>query len=63
MSNTNDAERLADYQKAEELLVNEAAIAPTFYNGNRTYAYNYVSGIPTNPNDSTAIKTISTAGR
>ncbi|MBD5151506.1 MAG: peptide ABC transporter substrate-binding protein [Oscillibacter sp.] len=63
MSNTNDAERLADYQKAEELLVNEAAIAPTFYNGNRTYAYNYVSGIPTNPNDSTTIKTISTAGR
>ena len=63
MSSTDDAVRLAKYQKAEALLITEAAIAPTYYNATRTYAYNYVGGIPTNPFDTTGMKTYYTNGR
>ena len=55
--------RLAKYQQAEALLVTEAAIAPTYYNATRTYAYTYVGGIPVNPFDTTGMKTFFTSGR
>ena len=41
----------------------EAAIAPTYYNAIRTYAYSYVGGIPLNPFDTTGMKTYFTTGR
>ena len=63
MSSTDDAVRLAKYQQAEALLITEAAIAPTYYNATLTYAYNYVGGIPTNPFDTTGMKTYYTNGR
>ena len=59
----DDAVRLEKYRQAEELLVTSAAIAPTYYNASRTYAYRYVEGIPANPFDTTGMKTCSTAGR
>lgn len=59
----DDAVRLEKYQQAEEMLVTAAAIAPTYYNATRTYAYNYVGGIPTNPFDTTGMKTYFTDGR
>lgn len=57
-----DAVRLEKYQQAEALLVLDAAIAPTYYNATRTFAYDYVGGIPTNPFDTTGMKTFSIAG-
>ena len=57
------AVRLEKYQQAERLLVTSAAIAPTYYNATRTYAYNYVGGIPTNTFDTTGMKTLYTSGR
>ena len=57
-ADTDDAGRLAAYQQAEALLIGEAAIAPTYYNESRTFAYNYVSGIPENPFDTTGMKTL-----
>ena len=57
------AVRLEKYQQAENLLVTEAAIAPTYYNASRTYAYDYVGGIPVNPFDTTGMKTYYTDGR
>ena len=59
----DDNLRLEKYKQAEELLVTSAAIAPVYYNASRTYAYSYVEGIPTNPFDTTGMKTYSTAGR
>ena len=59
----DDAVRLEKYRQAEEMLVTAAAIAPTYYNTARTYAYSYVEGIPTNPFDTTGMKTYSAAGR
>lgn len=59
----DDAVRLEKYQQAEALLVTEAAIAPTYYNATRTYAYSYVGGIPLNPFDTTGMKTYFTTGR
>ena len=59
----DDAVRLKNYQQAEEMLVTAAAIAPTYYNAARTYAYSYVGGIPTNPFDTTGMKTYSINGR
>ena len=59
----DEAERLEKYRQAEEMLVTAAAIAPVYYNASRTYAYSYVTGIPTNPFDTTGMKTYSTAGR
>lgn len=59
----DDAVRLDKYQQAEKLLVTEAAIAPTIYNATRTFAYDYVGGIPTNPFDTTGMKTYYTSGR
>ena len=59
----DDAVRLKNYQQAEEMLVISAAIAPTHYNVARTYAYSYVGGIPTNPFDTTGMKTYYTGGR
>lgn len=59
----DEAERLEKYSQAEEMLITAAAIAPVYYNASRTYAYNYVTGIPTNPFDTTGMKTYSTAGR
>ena len=59
----DDAARLEKYQRAEELLVTAAAIAPTYYNAACTYAYSYVGGIPTNPFDTTGMKTYSVSGR
>lgn len=56
-ANPDDAQRLAAYQEAEALLVRDAAIAPTWYNATQTFAYNYVQGIPTNPFDTTGMKT------
>ena len=53
----DDAARLAKYQQAEAMLVTEAAIAPTYYNATQTYAYTHVGGIPTNPFDTTGMKT------
>ncbi|MBQ7435750.1 MAG: peptide ABC transporter substrate-binding protein [Oscillospiraceae bacterium] len=53
----DDAVRLAKYQQAEAMLVTEAAIAPTYYNATQTYAYTHVDGIPTNPFDTTGMKT------
>lgn len=53
----DEAERLAKYRQAEELLIREAAIAPVYYNASRTYVYNYVGGIPVNPFDTTGMKT------
>ena len=58
-ANTDDAGRLAAYQEAEALLIGEAAIAPTYYNESRTFAYRYVRGIPENPFDTTGMKTLS----
>ena len=52
----DDAVRLTKYQQAEALLILNAAIAPTYYNATRTYAYDYVGGIPTNPFDTTGMK-------
>ena len=57
------AVRLEKYRQAEALLVTEAAIAPTYYNATRTYAYTYVGGIPTNPFDTTGMKTLFTSAR
>ena len=62
-SSMDDAARLAKYQQAEQLLISEAAIAPTYYNAAQTFAYNYVGGIPTNPFDTTGMKTYYTNGR
>ena len=59
----DDNLRLEKYRQAEELLVTSAAISPVYYNASRTYAYRYVEGIPTNPFDTTGMKTYSTAGR
>ena len=59
----DEAVRLEKYRQAEEMLVTEAAIAPVYYNASRTYAYNYVSGIPANPFDTTGMKTYSVNGR
>lgn len=59
----DSAVRLEKYRQAEELLVTAAAIAPTYYNATRTYAYSYVKGIPTNPFDTTGMKTYSAVGR
>ncbi len=58
-ANTDDAGRLSAYQQAEALLVSEAAIAPLYYNESRTFAYNYVRGLPENPFDTTGMKTLS----
>lgn len=55
----DEAERLEKYRQAEEMLITAAAIAPVYYNASRTYAYNYVTGIPTNPFDTTGMKTCS----
>ncbi len=57
------AVRLEKYRQAEEMLVTEAAIAPTYYNITQTYAYNFVEGIPANPFDTTGMKTLSAAER
>ena len=62
-SSMDDAARLAKYQQAEQLLVSEAAIAPTYYNATQTFAYSYVGGIPTNPFETTGMKTYYTNGR
>ena len=59
----DDAVRLEKYQQAEALLVKEAAIAPTYYDATRTLAYQYVGGIPTNPFDTTGMKTYYISGR
>ncbi|MBD5515431.1 MAG: peptide ABC transporter substrate-binding protein [Lachnospiraceae bacterium] len=59
----DEAARLEKYLQAEEMLVTEAAIAPVYYNASRTYAYNYVGGIPVNPFDTTGMKTYSVNGR
>lgn len=59
----DEAERLEKYQQAEKMLVTEAAIAPTIYNVTRTYAYDYVGGIPGSPFDTTGMKTYYTSGR
>lgn len=59
----DEAARLEKYLQAEEMLVTEAAIAPVYYNASRTYAYNYVGGIPVNPFDTTGMKTYSVSGR
>lgn len=56
-ANTDDAGRLSAYQQAEALLVQDAAIAPLYYNESRTFAYSYVGGIPENPFDTTGMKT------
>ena len=45
------------------MLVTSAAIAPTYYNAARTYAYSYVGGIPTTPFDTTGMKTYFVNGR
>ncbi len=37
----------------------EAAISPVYYNATRTYAYDYVGGIPLNTFDTTGMKTYS----
>jgi len=63
MASMDDAVRLEKYQQAEALLINDAAIAPTYYNAVQTFAYNYVGGIPTNPFDTTGMKTLYTSGR
>ena len=59
----DEAERLGKYRQAEELLITEAAIAPVYYNASRTYAYDYVGGIPVNPFDTTGMKTYFINGR
>ena len=59
----DESVRLEKYSKAEKMLVTEAAIAPVYYNASRTYAYSYVKGIPTNPFDTTGMKTYYTDGR
>ncbi|KHD35496.1 peptide ABC transporter substrate-binding protein [Clostridium acetobutylicum] len=44
----DQAKRLDDFKKAEDLLVNkDAAIAPTFSQGENLFAYKYVKGIQT----------------
>lgn len=58
MAEPDDSKRLEDYKKAEELLISEAAIAPAYYTANRTFAYNYVGGIPTGAFDTTGVKTL-----
>ena len=59
----DDAGRLDKYQRAEALLVTQAAIAPTYYNVTQTFAYTYVGGIPSNPFDTTGMKTFFTFGK
>ena len=59
----DEAVRLEKYRQAEELLITQAAIAPVYYNASRTYAYDYVGGIPLNPFDTTGMKTCFMNGR
>lgn len=59
----DEAARLEKYRQAEELLITQAAIAPVYYNASRTYAYDYVGGIPVNPFDTTGMKTYFVNGR
>ncbi len=59
----DDAVRLEKYRQAESLLVTQAAIAPVCYNASQTFAYRYVGGIPSNPFDTTGMKTLFTSGR
>ena len=65
MASLDVSERLEKYRRAEALLVTEAAIAPTYFysNSGRIFAYGYVGGIPTNPLDTTGMKTFYTNGR
>lgn len=58
MAEMNDEVRLEKYKQAEALLIGEASISPVYFTANRTFAYNYVGGIPTGAFDTTAMKTM-----
>jgi oligopeptide transport system substrate-binding protein len=58
MENMDESKRLELYQQAEDLIISEAAIVPTYYTANKTFAYNYVGGIPTGAFDTTGMKTL-----
>jgi ABC-type oligopeptide transport system substrate-binding subunit len=58
MENMDENKRLELYQQAENLIISEAAIVPTYYTANKTFAYNYVSVIPTGAFDTTGMKTL-----
>lgn len=59
----DDTARLEIYKQAEEMIINEAAIAPVAYTTSLTFYYNYVKGLSTNPFDTAGMKNLYTSGR
>ena len=62
-STEDDQTRLELYAQAEELLINEAAIAPICYNGSLRFSYPYMHGLSDNPFDTVGMKNVYTIGR
>lgn len=59
----DDKTRLEMFNKAEEMLVGDAAIAPCYWTGSIRFSYGYVKNFSTNTFDTTGMKYLYTFGR
>jgi oligopeptide transport system substrate-binding protein len=59
----DENERLSLYAQAEDILMTDAPIAPTYYQAYIRFSYNYLRGLPSNAFDTLGVKNIYTAGR